>query len=267
MTDKKNAIVALAASAALLLFSCEEKREKKMEQLTATEFSDNDTTSYPLSGKATFGQLNSSINSVLLTGMDNIRLINIYKVKPGTEKNIDREEYSSYHQKINENDGSISHAEDDFNYFMPGMDVISGYNLINVAHYDMAKGRLSYFFGKPVLVRNLYFPGVKKDSLRGLPISRDFFLASVYDEDTNRDSLINKKDLRRLYHFDKHNRTKTSLLPQGYSSIRSTYDYRNDAMFVYARYDSNKNGASEKTEPISIFWIDLKNPTLARRMI
>jgi len=266
MTIRNCAIPALII---LLLAACSEneKREKKMEQLTATEFAQKDTTSYPLSGKATFGQLNSSVNSVLLTGLDSIRLINIYKVKPGTEKNIDREEYSSYHQKINENNGNISHAEDDFNYFMPGMDVIGGYNLINVAHYDLAKGKLSYFFQKPVLVRNLYFPGVKRDSLKGIPISRDYFLASVYDEDTNRDSLINRKDLRRLYHFDKDNRVKTALLPANYSSIRSTYDYRNDVMYVYARFDANKNGSAEKTEPIAIFWVDLKKPNMSRKMI
>jgi hypothetical protein len=50
------------------------------------------------------------------------------------------------------------------------MDLIIGYNLINIAHYIPEKDNLSYFFKKPVIVRNLYFPCVKNDSLYGQPI-------------------------------------------------------------------------------------------------
>lgn len=260
--------IALLPLALLAVLTSCGHEEKKSEELTSTEFSSaEDTTKYPLKGNATFKQLNSTVNSVILTGLDSIRLINIYKVRPGSEKNVNREEGTTYYRKLDDNTGEPSADEDNFCYFMPGMDVISGYNLINVGHYDMAASRLSYFFQKPVLVRNLYFPGIKRDSLKGVPVSRDFFLASVYDQDTNNDSLINKKDLRRMYHFDKRNTTRTALLPERYSAIRSTYDYRNDVMYIYAKYDANKNGTTEKTEPVSIFYIDLKTPSKARKMI
>lgn len=257
------------ALACLLLVSCKDDLQKKPEQLTASEFSNpEDSLKYALRENTSFSQINSSVNSVVLTGLDSIRLVNIYKLRPETDRNINREEGTTYYPKsVDENGNFIKNAEDDFAYFMPGMDVISGYNLINVGHYDLASAKLSYFFKKPVLVRNLYFPGVKKDSLRGQPISRDFFLASVYDEDTNNDMLINKKDLRRMYHFDKNNKAQTALLPAHYSAVRSTYDYKTDVMYIYARFDANKNGSAEKKEPISIFWVDLKKPNLARKMI
>jgi hypothetical protein len=40
----------------------------------------------------------------------------------------------------------------------------------------------------------------------------------------------------------------------------------NDAMFVFARHDENKNGFAEAREPIQIFWFSLKTPAPAKRL-
>lgn len=37
-------------------------------------------------------------------------------------------------------------------------------------------------------------------------------------------------------------------------------------MYIFSRFDENKNGEIEKTEPIHIFWIDLKKPKIAQRV-
>ena len=150
---------------------------------------------------------------------------------------------------------------------MPGIDIINGYNMINIGHYNIEKEKLTYLFQKPVLVKTLYFPGLKSDSLNGKPIKRNFFMVSVYDEDTNRDSLINKKDLRKIYHFDELNLKKTSLIPPNYSAVRSTYDYKNDIYYIYTKVDINKNGIADKTEPISIFWVKLNEPVNVKKII
>jgi hypothetical protein len=84
-------------------------------------------------------------------------------------------------------------------------------------------------------------------------------LVSVYDEDTNKDTLINKKDLRRFYHFDAKVSVKTQIIPPNYSVIRSQYDSKNDLMYIFASLDEIKNGTQEKTESIHIFWFSLKN--------
>jgi hypothetical protein len=60
---------------------------------------------------------------------------------------------------------------------------------------------------------------------------------------------------------------KIQVIPSGYSVLRSTYDYKNDIMFIYTRNDFNKNGTLEKEEPIVIYWIKLSNPTVAKKMI
>ncbi len=247
----------------IFICSCGRDEQKKEEQLTLDEYSrdaDKDSAT-GLQASIGFKQLTSSANSVLLTGMDRYRLLPIYKLKPKADRNLDYYNDSSYEYDYE----AESAGEDSFRYFMPGMDIIHGYNLINVGHYDMQHGKLSYFFSKPVLVRTLYFPGVKRDSINKLPVSRNFFLASVYDEDTNRDSLINKRDLRHFYHFDEANSTKTAILPPTHSAIRSTYDYKNDVMYIHARFDSNKNGIPERNEPINIFWISLKSPGPAKK--
>jgi hypothetical protein len=89
----------------------------------------------------------------------------------------------------------------------------------------------------------------------------------VYDEDTNQDLLINTKDLRKFYHIDQFNTKKTQIIPRDYSAIRSTYDYKNDIMYIYTRYDANKNGMPDKEEPVAIYWIRLSEPTIVKKMI
>ena len=246
----------------ILLVSCNVKnQDKKSEQLTINEIEDDnrfDSLKTGLEINKSFNQFNSTTNKVLLTGLNNIRLINIYKIKPNQNKYLDHYEGTTYDEYS---------PKGQFRYFMPGIDVIRGYNLINIAHYNLEKDKLSYFFQKPVLVRNLYFPGVKRDSLNGQLIQRNFFMATVYDEDTNNDSLINKKDIRKMYHFDELNTQKIQLIPSDFSPFYSTYDYKNDILYVYTREDKNKNGKSEKEEPIAVFYIRLSNPTVAKRMI
>jgi hypothetical protein len=231
---------------------------EKKEQLSAVESFEqsDDSSSYqvPLRNHSTFNQLNTTPNSVLLTGIDEIRLIPIYKLRQETDRNI------------NFNNSSYSGDENIYTYFMPGIDIINGYNLVNMGYYDLKTEKLSYIFQKPVLIKTFYYPSLEQDSLDNKPISRDYFMVSVYDEDTNKDSLINNKDLRKFYHIARLNLKRTQILSNGYSSVRSTYDYKNDIMYIYAREDKNKNGTPDKDEPINIFWLRLKDPTVLRKM-
>ncbi len=260
-------IIALSLVSLVVFFfqSCNKQHDKKMEQLTVDEVETEDefdSLKYSLNNNSSFKQLTTSPNSVLLTGIDKIRLLTIYKVKPKSDKNIQYVEGTTYYNDYDEKDKG-----DNFNYFMPGIDIINGYNMINVGHYNLETEKLSYLFQKPVLIKTLYFPGIRKDSLKGQPVKRNFFYVSVYDEDTNNDSLINKRDVRKIYHFDELNTQKTALLPKRFSAVRSTYDYKNDIYYIYSRFDANNNGTTEKTEPISIFWIQLSEPARVRKMI
>lgn len=250
-----------------VFLSCGEKDEKKMEGLTYEE--QQVTMSDSIGNSLKRGeQLTTSSNTVLLTGIDHVRLIPTYKVRPKTDRSIEYDEGTTYQRLYTtDEDGRKVLEEDDFAYFMPGMDIVYGYNMVNLGHYDIATGKLTHFFDKPALIRTVYFPGVKPDSLFKQRVTRNYFLVSAYDEDTNRDSLVNRKDMRKLYHFDEINSKKTPLIPNGFSPIRSTYDYKNDIMYIYARYDSNKNGTPERKEPINIFYIKLNEPTIVRRMI
>jgi hypothetical protein len=143
---------------------------------------------------------------------------------------------------------------------MPGFEAVYGYNMVNVSHYDIETQTQKNFFEKPVLVKTLYYPSFSKDTLNYKPVSRNYFLLSAYDDDTNKDGLINLKDLRRLYYFDIDGKNKRALIPMNYSVFKSEYDPANDFMYVFANLDETNNGQIEELEPVTIFWIDLKNP-------
>lgn len=115
-------------------------------------------------------------------------------------------------------------------------------------------------FESPVLIKTLYFPSFSIDTLNYEPVKRDYYMISVYYEDTNADGLINNKDLRRFYYFDLNGLNKNLLVPDNYSVISSQYDSANDCMYVFAQLDENKNGQRDPKEEVNIFRIDLKNP-------
>lgn len=251
------------------LFACNSKKaEIKEEQIVVnpTEIQhnskDKDSLSNSIQGNISLNQIATNPNSVILTGLASHRLITIYKskVKSSVKKETNTYARSSY------NYGDSQEENDSPEHYMPGIDILVGYNLLNIAHYDLQTEKMSFLFDHPVLIKTLYYPSFVQDSLNKKPINRNYYLVSVYDEDTNKDTLINKKDLRHFYHFDESNSKKTLLIPADYSVLRSQYDAQNDVMYIFARQDANKNGAIESKEEMHIFWISLKEPTAAKKL-
>ncbi len=246
----------------LALISCSFKKnttptEEQISISSTSETPANDSLWNSVTGNVTMNQIASFPSRVIVTGLNNHRLVSIYKSKlaagVGGASGMTKLSYD------NEQGGDESSE-----HFMPGIDILYGYNLLNIAHYDLQAEKVNLLFNHPVLVKTLYYPSVTQDSLDKQPINRDFYLMSVYDEDTNKDSLINKKDLRRFYHFDASTTVRTRLIPSDYSAIRSQYDSKNDVMYIFASHDDNKNGTQDKSEPIHIFWMNLKAPTVAK---
>jgi hypothetical protein len=248
---------------AILLFACGPKEKPIKEELAFEPESSvpKDTTNsvkrdLKLSEIATYPQ------EVILNGMPEHRLVTIYRYLPPRKQ--DRSEYSSYSYS-----GEYYDA-DDYSHFMPGLDLQFGYNLVNVAHYNMKSQKSNYLFENPVLVKSLYYPSWEQDSIgekpNRKPINRDYFLVSAYDEDTNKDTLLNKFDLRRFYHFNAACDVKTRLIPADYSVVRSQYDVDNDVMYIYAKHDDNQDGKIQRSEATHIFWMSLKIPGPAVRM-
>ena len=143
---------------------------------------------------------------------------------------------------------------------MPGFEAVYGYNLINISHYNNNLQEDNTFFNRPVLIKTIYYPTVSTDTLMGSPVSRNFYMISCYDEDSNKDGFINFKDLRKFYSFNIEGKNKRQLIPNNYAVMSSKYDHVNDLMYIFAKLDENNNGQMETLEPTHIFWIDLKNP-------
>lgn len=245
-----------------IITSCGPKKTESKEEQIALDSSDPRTTPDSIlnsvQGNSSFAQVATRPTSVILTGMADHRLVTIYKSKADVVMSGGDVQYWS-----GDYDGDESEKEE---HFMPGIDILYGYNLLSIAHYDLKTEKLNYLFKQPALIKTLYYPSFEQDSLDKKPINRNYYIVSVYDEDTNKDTLINKKDLRKFYHFDSTSTVKTQLVPSDYSVIRSQYDSQNDVMYIFAKHDENKNGVGDKKEPVHIFWFSLKAPAKAKRL-
>lgn len=239
--------------------ACSRKKDKQQDEQIRVEENDariegEDSLANSITGNSTMKQIATYPNRVILTGMNDHRLVSIYKTrKKPKETLISRFSYDTDYG-----------GEESYEHFMPGIDILYGYNLLNLAHYDLKTEKANYLFARPVLVKTLYYPSFVQDSVDKLPVSRNYYLVSVYDEDTNKDTLINKRDLRRFYYFDASGAGRIQLVPPDHSVIRSQYDPKNDIMYVFAREDENKNGAQDEAEAIHIFWFSLKAPDKAK---
>lgn len=255
---KKVVFVFLAIS----VISCGSSHSDKKEEQLRVDMSEDsetvpDSVQNSVRDNASFSQIPTAPNSVILTGMYNHRLVTIYKSRVESGSSGGSSRFSKFSYDYDDIDNETEQ------HYMPGIDILHGFNLLNVAHYDLATQKLNYFFKKPAFIKTLYYPSFWQDSINKKPINRHYYLVSVYDEDTNKDTILNKKDLRHLYHFDSACVVKTLLVPADYSVMRSQYDWHNDVMYIYASQDIDKNGMRDKKDPVHIFWIDLKKPTKA----
>lgn len=195
-------------------------------------------------------------SNVLLTGISNVRLTTVFKVNVNKRDGTKFIGANNYHyletglDKGNNWNGNL----------MPGLAGVYGYNLVNISHYDIKNNTQKNFFEKPVLIKTLYYPSFSKDTLNFNVVNRNYFLISVYNDDTNKDSMINQKDLRRFYLYNLNGEKQKEIVPENYSVFKSEYDPANDFMYIFAQLDLNKNGQIDDNEPTNIFYIDLKNP-------
>jgi hypothetical protein len=238
----------------ILLSSCQDNIERKGFQVS--EISENEEGEKVVGLKIDSLKLETRPRNVLESKDPVHRLIPIYKVnydkdgKPFTGSNrYHKSWYGDYPEGNNWNRN-----------FMPGFEAVFGYNFLNVSHFNTITKASNDLFDSPVLIRTLYYPAFSNDSLNGNPIVRDYYMVSVYDDDTNKDGFINIKDLRRFYLFDIDGKMIKALVPKNYYVMNSEYDSDNDYMYIFAKIDSNKNGQMEQQEETHVFWIDLKNP-------
>lgn len=202
-------------------------------------------------------------SSVLFTGANHIRLTSLFKVnykKDGKSSFVGSNSYIFNYSEEPEAMGNVWN-----HHIVPGFEAVYGYNFVNVSLNNLKTNKQKHFFDKPALIKTLYYPSPQKDTLNFLPVTREYFMVSVYNEDTNKDGFINLKDLRRLYLFSLYGDLMKALIPENYSVYKSDFDAKNDFLYVFAQLDVNGNGSVDKGEPSHVYWIDLKNPEKSGR--
>lgn len=235
------------------LMACGEKLEQKGFAVPSVE-QDAEAPSGLVLDSLTFP---TKPSNVILTGNPMYRLATIYKVnyKRDSSTFIGQNEKHYNYSSLGESRGNQWN-----NNYMPGLESLYGYNLVNVSLFNMKDQQQSFLFNTPVLIKTLYYPSFSKDTLNFKPINRNYYLVSVFDEDTNKDGFINVRDLTRFYCFDISGSRRSPIVPMDYSVYKSEYDPANDVMLVFARLDKNKNGQIDELEPVNIFWVDLNEP-------
>lgn len=238
-----------------LIASCSKKSlEEKGFQVSSD--SDNSQIEQSDSSKTDSVSFETRPSTVLLTGVSNVRITTIFKVNVN-EKNKTTFIGSNAYYYNDEDDNPGNNWN---NHIMPGFEAVYGYNLVNVSHFNVKENKQALFFETPVLIKTLYYPTLLKDTLNRKPISRNYFIVTAYNNDSNKDGFINQKDLRRIYLFNINGELQKNLIPENYSVLKSEYDPENDFMYVFAKIDSNNNGNRDESEQTHIFWIDLKDP-------
>lgn len=252
---------------ALLLQGCtggfEDKKIRKIDFDMGREEEDEDGPKRGVELKSAI-PMETQPRNVLLTTNPAHRLTPIYKVNYDLKR--DRRFVGSNSFLSNYGEASYEDHNQWNGNFMPGFAALQGYNLVNVSHFNTSTKEQRNLFDHHVMVNTLYYPANSPDTLNGAPIQRDFYLVSVYDEDTNGDGWINYKDLRRFYHFDVDGQVSRPVVPRNYSVLSSEYDDQIDQMYIFAKEDANGNGQMELNEVMHIFWIDLKDPAQMGRM-
>lgn len=230
--------------------------------------------SQPSDGTDSLGVANAKTaltrpSTVLLTAHADHRLVTVYKLLQNPERGKAYLGTNYYYRSDEEpyEEGEIGPRRNAWHgHYMPGIEALHGVNLLNISHYDMKSKARNDLFEHPVWINTLYYPAFETDTLNGSPVQRDYYMVSAYDEDTNRDSMVNYRDLRRFYHFDLEGKKRTQLIPPNYSVVSSEYDPANDAMFVFASLDANSNGKRDTEEPVHVFWFSLKVPAVGERL-
>lgn len=246
----------LALSLSFIIASCSENElEKKGFQVS--EISEDESGQKIVDPKSDTLELETRPRNVLLTYHPQHRLTPIYKVNYNKKTKKPFVGSNAFHSTWGNDRGQGNNWNHNF---MPGFEAVYGYNFINVSYFNNESQRANTFFEEPVLIKTLYYPAFSKDTLNFKAVVRNYYMVSVYDEDTNGDGFVNVKDLRRFYYMDIEGQNKRVLVPKNYSVLSSEYDSANDFMYIFAKKDTNENGQMDADEPTDIFWIDLGNP-------
>lgn len=254
----KNALFFLLGSLIFIFTSCSDD-DLAQKGFSVTPSSRTSNKDNPIDGlKEDSLKFQTKPSSILLTKFPQYRLATLYMINYRKDRKstfIGSNHFHGTYSDYSRRDGN------QWNYnFMPGLEAVYGYNLVNVSHFDTASQKSHNLFETPVLIKTLYYPANTNDTLNNVPVVRNYYMVTAYNEDTNGDGFINVHDLRRLFYFNIEGQQKTLLIPENYAVVKSEYDPANDHMYIFAQLDENSNGKADDLEPTHVFWIDLKNP-------
>ncbi len=252
----------LLSLAVLAVTACERKTAADVYKGVQATRPAIDKNGNPIEGLAVDSlQFETEVRSVLPTQHPQYRLTPVFKVNyrygdrsVGESQKLSNYSYSDSYYARHNNDNNWN------GNIVAGFETIYGDEMVNVSLFNVEKQEQKLFFEKPVLIENVYYPSATRDTLQNKNVNRNFYMISCYDEDTDKDGYYTRVDLRRFYLYQLDGTRVKALIPKEYGVIGSDYDGVNDALYVYARLDSNKNGTIDPKEPKHIFLIDLKKP-------
>lgn len=135
----------------------------------------------------------------------------------------------------------------------------------NVVFYNKNSGNSHLLLNKKALISSFYFPYEKEDG-KDKPITK-FLLFGISDKDTNGDGLINEKDAIVGHMSDLSGRNLQQVTPENTQLIDLRVDKNIDAIFLRIKKDSNNDKRFSDEDDISVFRINLSNPSAGMEII
>jgi len=253
---KKNSIVFLLFLGVLLVHCNEKEVKEKGFRISESSTSEVDSVNSNGVNESDKNRKTKSVD-LLATANPNVKVIPIFLVNYNEKQKLHFTGSNAFYYNYNDD---LKTKGNSWKSIIPGFEALYGYNLVNIFHFDQQKNEGKNLFEKSVLIKTLYFPTKELDSLKNKPIKRNYYMVSVYDQDTNKDNYLNIKDLRRFYFFDENGINKEAIVPLNYSVIGAFFDETNDFLYIDAKEDVNKDGKINKNETVTLFYLDLNNP-------
>jgi len=159
-----------------IFISCTDESTPTKNGIELRQISPKETAD--VEGYRKLNQLITRPGDILMTGIDKHRLVPVYKLNYTKKYNQPYIGYTRFYRTYLEryyNDGyyeerrSVSY----FEHYMPGIEAVTGYNMLNISHYDVEDKINKTLFEKPVLINTVYYPSQRQDSLYDKPITRD----------------------------------------------------------------------------------------------
>lgn len=246
---KTNYIILYCFIAIGLLASCsdDQKQPKANYDKNSTTYPSDSASIFSDTTKTQIANLPISFDStdVLLhiSGFINTEELNkSFKNRISTSMGKSSDKYDETHFYTNEYQNSNS-------------DYIGGW-FSNIYFDDLSSNKQHLLTQQALFISDAYY--LRK---LGENKKKHYIIYSVYDKDSNKDNIINKKDVLSKYISKLDGNDFKKITPEGHDFIKGVFEEKSNRYYFITIEDTNKDGFFDKEDKYNYFYIDFSDET------